>query len=1071
MSKSPARPSAPAQPSTLDRVLAYVGSMKLATWLFILLGILTLAGTLEQQHMSLYDVQAKYFESIVLVWWAGDTVPIPLLGGYLLLSILFFNLLVGGVLRIRKGKATVGVIIAHVGILSLLLGSFVEHQFSTKGQMTLFVNETDNEYSSVHEWEVTVAAPHGDGQREYVIPWESFRDLDAGEQVVWTHADLPFDVVLSDVTRNGQPQPARPGDTHAIDGFVLARLKPVGMGNRVNVPALIATLRPKSGGGAMRSILWGVQDYPWDPTVGGTRYYVDLRRRTWQVPFAVRLDKFEHEKYPGTRMAKRYSSYVTKVDGATEDKIHITMNEPMRWRGYTFYQSDYGPKEGDPPGTPEYSTLSVVKNPADKWPEWMLYFLIAPGMALHFILKMAKWSERQRALNARRKASVALVLVGALLFSGCDNTVGTHSGWSEETQQTVARVPVQASGRIKPLSTWVAFALLGMNQKRSCENAAGEKLKPVEWFLDTAFRPDVAKTHRCFAVTTSGSLEAVGAHDAIRGKKKRDRYAYEDFVTPDTRARLAQLGSQWHKIEPKNRSPEQQGVVDLDNGVAYYEGVQLLFAWAQTDFPLEGESLVALFGGKQTVTFSEIMEKAGELVARARAGMGKDPNGEDATKEALAISGLLSAAFSKVEHGLRVGLFPPTAKVELEGPTWLTLRDVAGFAFLRGAVDPQHLELLKAMEAMARAGDDKAAFHQAAERWQAAGEALAAARGEYREVAREVTFYASAPFDNAIGFYGLGLLVALVSLLLVRLRWLPWLTLALTVVGLGIHTWGIVLRCLIRGRPPVSTLYETVVFIGASGVLALLVLEWFSRRGIALKLAPVLGVGMLLLAGRYEVLNGTDTMPQLVAVLDTNYWLTIHVICITIGYMAGLVAALIAHVYVFVKLLRGKALARLFGVEDMSREWYRDVVTMVYGTLCFALVTSLVGTILGGVWANDSWGRFWGWDPKENGALLICLAQLAILHARMSGMIKQLGLCLATIFQGMIVGFSWWGVNLLGIGLHSYGFTSGIFTALMSFYLIEGAVLLAGFYVGLKERMPESPAAAEPPPLEGSSSS
>ncbi len=1048
--------------STFDKVLGFVGSLKLATWIFILLGVLTLAGTLEQAHMSLYDVQAKYFESIVLVWWIGGSVPVPLLGGYLLLTILFFNLLVGGVIRIRKGKATVGVIIAHVGILSLLLGSFVEHQFSTKGQMTLFVGETESEYASAYEWEVLIAAPQGDGQREYIIPWESFRDLGAGERVVWSHDDLPFEVAISDVTRNGQPQPARPGDTHAIDGFVLARLKPVGMGGRVNVPAVIATVHPKSGGKASRSILWGLQDYPWDTTVDGTRYFIDLRRRTWPIPFSVRLDKFEHETYPGSPMAKRYSSFVTKIDGATQDNIHITMNEPMRWRGFTFYQSDYGTKPNDPPGTPEYSTLSVVKNPADKWPEWMLYFLIAPGMALHFLLKLSKWLERQRGLAARRNASVALLLVGALMFSGCDYTVGKHSGWSTETQQAMARVPVQAEGRIKPLSTWAAFALLGMNQKRSCEDADGQKLKPTEWFLDIAFRPDRAKSHRCFAVTTGGSLEAVGAHDAIRGKKKRDRYAYEDFVTPDVRARLDQLGATWRKIDPKERSPVQQGVVDLDNGVMFYEGVRELFAWARTDFPVGEPELASIFGGAQTARFSEIMMKAPEMVARARAGMGTDPNGDDATKEALAISRVLSEAFGKVERGLRVGLFPPTEQVKLEGPTWLTFRDVAGFAFLRGAVDPQHVEMLEAMETMARGADDEASFQAAAERWSGIAEELAEARDEYREVEREVAFYASAPFDSAIGFYGLALLVALLSILLVRMRWLPWVTLALTVVALGIHTWGIILRCMIRGRPPVSTLYETVIFIGASGVLALLVIEWFSKRGIALKLAPLLGVGMLLLAGRYEILTGTDTMPQLVAVLDTNYWLTLHVICITIGYMAGLVAALIAHVYVFGKLFRG---------DKLPREWYRDVTTMVYGTLCFALVTSLVGTILGGVWANDSWGRFWGWDPKENGALLICLAQLAILHARMAGMIKALGLCLATIFQGMIVGFSWWGVNLLGIGLHSYGFTSGIFNALMSFYAIEGAVLLLGAYVAMKDRMPPAPPPAEPPPLDGSSSS
>ena len=104
---------------------------------------------------------------------------------------------------------------------------------------------------------------------------------------------------------------------------------------------------------------------------------------------------------------------------------------------------------------------------------------------------------------------------------------------------------------------------------------------------------------------------------------------------------------------------------------------------------------------------------------------------------------------------------------------------------------------------------------------------------------------------------------------------------------------------------------------------------------------------------------------------------------------------------------------------------------MTYGVLCFALLFSVVGTILGGIWANESWGRFWGWDPKENGALLICLSQLAILHARMGGFLKPFGVAMAAIVAGCVVAFSWWGVNLLGVGLHSYGFTGGILTALL----------------------------------------
>ncbi len=118
---------------------------------------------------------------------------------------------------------------------------------------------------------------------------------------------------------------------------------------------------------------------------------------------------------------------------------------------------------------------------------------------------------------------------------------------------------------------------------------------------------------------------------------------------------------------------------------------------------------------------------------------------------------------------------------------------------------------------------------------------------------------------------------------------------------------------------------------------------------------------------------------------------------------------------------------------------------MTYGMLAFGLLFSVVGTILGGIWANDSWGRFWGWDPKENGALMICLAQLAILHARLGGYLKTFGIAMATVVQGVVVAFSWWHVNHLGIGLHAYGFTQGVITTLTISYVVESLVLVAGF--------------------------
>jgi ABC-type transport system involved in cytochrome c biogenesis permease subunit len=122
----------------------------------------------------------------------------------------------------------------------------------------------------------------------------------------------------------------------------------------------------------------------------------------------------------------------------------------------------------------------------------------------------------------------------------------------------------------------------------------------------------------------------------------------------------------------------------------------------------------------------------------------------------------------------------------------------------------------------------------------------------------------------------------------------------------------------------------------------------------------------------------------------------------------------------------------------------KELTRMIYGTLCFSIFFSFVGTVLGGLWADDSWGRFWGWDPKENGALLIVLWNALVLHARWGGMVKERGLAVLSIAGNIFVAWSWFGVNELGVGLHSYGFTEGVLKALAIFAVTQLLVIGLG---------------------------
>ena len=177
--------------------------------------------------------------------------------------------------------------------------------------------------------------------------------------------------------------------------------------------------------------------------------------------------------------------------------------------------------------------------------------------------------------------------------------------------------------------------------------------------------------------------------------------------------------------------------------------------------------------------------------------------------------------------------------------------------------------------------------------------------------------------------------------------------------------------------------------------------------------------------------------------LRSNFWLATHVTTITIGYAGGLLTAGLAHIYIF---------ARVFNIDEGDKSFRRFMTRIVYGGVCFTLFFSLVGTILGGVWANDSWGRFWGWDPKENGALIIVLWTLIILHARMAGYLREWGVHICAVVGSILVTFSWWHVNFLSIGLHSYGFSGGeALKAIWTFYCLEALVVFIALCYAINE--------------------
>jgi len=288
----------------------------------------------------------------------------------------------------------------------------------------------------------------------------------------------------------------------------------------------------------------------------------------------------------------------------------------------------------------------------------------------------------------------------------------------------------------------------------------------------------------------------------------------------------------------------------------------------------------------------------------------------------------------------------------------------------------------------------------------------------------------------------------LVGFLLTCVSWLGWArpfnraSWRLMAFVWVVHTAALVIRIYLSGRPPVTNLYSSAIFIGWGMVLIGLVLELVFRLGVGNVVAAAAGFATLQIA--HLLAADGDTMEVLQAVLDTQFWLATHVTTITIGYATTYVAGLIGMIFI----LRG-----VF-TPSLSPETARMLTRMTYGVTCFSMFFSFVGTVLGGLWADDSWGRFWGWDPKENGALMIVLWNAVLLHARWGGLVRDRGIAMMAVFGNVIVSWSWFGVNQLGAGLHSYGFTSGVTTALWTFALSQAAIIGLGFIPPEKWRSP-----------------
>ncbi len=663
--------------------------------------------------------------------------------------------------------------------------------------------------------------------------------------------------------------------------------------------------------------------------------------------------------------------------------------------------------------------------------------------------------------------SVLLALVTLSGFAAAAELPPLDLFRDKEVVETFAAIPLQEAGRIKPLETMAIYRLKAMRARESIwltdtgemsgkplidpatqkpiekEGGTPEKPNPVklnavEWLLMSWFRPDIGKTVPLFKVDNSSAITELG----LEAKAKRDQYTFAEIAP--ARQLLMEKMDEYRGIPPAKQTPEQRMIVQLAANFLDYEMIMGHFDFIREPLGKKTESL------PEGVTLPLRLSKSlNTLVAAVRASTA--PAQQFPWFRDLAKGALGAMMSGNPEQQYRI--FPPS-------PGEVTVWDGPGvmiFNAIRSGnnVSADQLAWLALYEDVYLALPDATKFKAASKTLLGKIQDAANARGEVKSIKLEMQY-------NHAGYFFYAGWIFLVGFVAVALTWvspgsvfekvtrlIAWLLLG---SATALAVTGVVIRCIIMQRPPITTLYETILFIGSACALLGLIAEMITKRGLGLLVTAIGGTACMFLAIQFEASEAVDTFQQLQAVLITNFWLSTHVPMINLGYAACMVAAVISMIY-FVH--------RICGAFKTGEGDGRLMTRVAYGFIAAGLFLSLVGTVLGGIWANYSWGRFWGWDPKENGALMIVLMCLVILHARLGGYIREIGLHCCNLILGCIVIFSWFGVNQLGVGLHAYGFTHGIWPKIYGYWFSQIVLLGYGVFLALNERRRPKAVAAE----------
>ncbi len=971
-------------------------------------------------------------------------------------------LLVGCLLVFAKQG---GNVLLHFGVGLLMVGQFVFGDRQLEQRLNLIEGQSANSFVNLDLVELTFIKKEGDDQKFTAIPSAMLQyAMESGEVI--RSPELPFDVRVKKYFRNSKLEVASEGANDASEGLgkKVAAVEARGSGgtdSQVNLASAYVEILEKDSGKSLGTHLlsqWFSDREAFAPEAsrgdefdtvsdGKNDYQIGLRFARAAKPFWIQLQDVRRVNYSGSETPRDYRSFIRIVDpiSGEDRKEQIWMNNPLRYRGETYYQSNYTPL----PGGREMTGLQIVQNSG-----WLIPYvacsITALGMCVHFAGTLGTFVRRRSRENSRSAAAsvasgadshspgalvpssfpIKLSVAGVALLSvmllvpwpAVMNTLRPASRDLKLDYQEFGKIPVQFGGRIMPLAAFANQTLKSISNKTSLslkdapgairDRAESDSLSALQWLMEVAIDDERLSDLPMFRI------DAAEVRDEF-GLEKRASKLFSLNEIRKHIERFNELTEAAAAKEPRDQSFKEMKLLELDRRIRAFTMVAVSFRLpVPLDIPAE------LF-----------------------------PEGTTETDRRMFALQKLEERMQAIEQMQAPGIIPPavaTVSTGEDAPKWSAF----GPAFFEAAANSNQVKSSQrpGIDSFGEmisgyAKKDPTKFNAAVDKHLAELATQVGAHYKPWRVSLERWNESNWPTGVSLGLYMLALVLSLVELMghMPRLRQTTW---GILLLALSIHTIVLICRIVITGRAPVINIYSSAVFIGWAGVIFGLVQERIFRYGEGNLLAS--GAGVLALLVAYG-LNKGDTMPVLQAVLDTQFWLGTHVISVTLGYTATMVAGLLGIRYL---------VAGWFGANAGS---LKQIYRSVYGATCFGILFSFVGTVLGGLWADDSWGRFWGWDPKENGALLIVIWNALMLHARWDGMVGAKGFSILAIGGNIVTAWSYFGTNELGIGLHSYGFTEGVLMWLSVFIGSQFLFIFLGLVIAPRTVL------TEPRPDAGSS--